>query len=253
MKTIWRGDISFGLVTIPVNLHSAVVHKTPQFKLLDKKHHLPIHYKRVCEKCKGDVEWDDVVKGLKVSKDNYIVFSQEELKALKPEKTETIDILEIVDAQQIDPIFFNKHFFVAPEKKKEKAYFLLKEILESSAKAAIGRFVMRDKEYMCSIESYKEGLLLTTLNYAYEIRDIDEIEELKEKPKLDKKEIGLARELIDKLYSEEFDISEYKDTFAHELKKILKKKEKGELISLEGKKHAPKEGKNLVEALRASL
>jgi len=252
MKSVWDGSISFGLVNIPVKLYSAVEQQAIGFRLLHKKCDTPLKYKRWCPKCKKEVEWENVVKGLEIKKGEFFVLTKKKLEKLKPEKTSTIDIIEIIDAQQIDPIFFDKHYFAAPQMDKEKAYFLFKEVLQSTAKTAIGRFVMREKEYVCAIESYKKGLLLTTLNYAYEIRDINKIEALKKAPALKKEELKLAKELINKLYEEEFDIKKFKDTFAEELKKVIKKIAKGEKIK-GAKVEKPEKKKKLMEALKASI
>jgi DNA end-binding protein Ku len=251
MKSVWDGSISFGLVNIPVKLFLAVQAQDVGFKLLDAKTKTPIHYKRWCSACNEEVAWKDVVKGLEIGRGEYYIFSKEELAKLKPEKTQTIEIIEFVDAGQINPIYFNKHYYVGPEKEKEKSYFLLKEVLLLSAKMAVGHFVMREREYMCAIESYKEGLLLTTLNYNYEIRDIKDIMELREAPKLKTEELELAKKLVGMLTQKEFDISKYKDTFAEEIKKAVKKKEKVEVSVVEEAK--PTKEKDLMAALKESL
>ena len=253
MKSIWNGSLSFGLVNIPVKMYSAVEAKAVSFRLLHKKHNAPIHFKRWCDECKKEVKWDEIVKGLEVAKDQYYIFTKEELKSIRPERTNSIDIIKIIDSHQLDPIYFDNHYYLGPEKKKEKPFFLFKEILQETAKAAVGRFVMREKEYICIVTAYRKGMLLTTLNYAYEIRDIDALEELKSGPKFRKEEQELAKQLINKIYDKNFDIAEYKDTFAEELKKLIKKKEKGEPIEIvEAEKEETSE-ENLVEALKASL
>ncbi|MBD3310376.1 Ku protein, partial [Candidatus Woesearchaeota archaeon] len=239
-------------VNIPVKLYSAVESEAPGFRLLHKKCNTPIRYKRWCKKCKEEVDWEDVVKGLKIKKGNFFVLTKKKLEKLRPEKTDEIEITEIIDSNQIDPIYFDHHYYVAPEKADEKAFALFKEVLQSTAKTAIGKFVMREKQHICAIQSYKEGLLLTTLNYAYEIRDMSRIEELKTAPKLKKEEVKLAKELVDRLYTEEFNIKEFRDTFAEELKKAIKKVIKGEEIKgVEVKK--PEKKKRLMEALKASV
>ena len=144
MKSVWNGSLAFGLVNIPVNLYSAVEQQTPGFTLLCSKCHTPLHYKRWCKKCDKEVKWADVVKGIELGKNKYFVLTKEKLAKLKPEKTSTIDIVEFVDLLQIDPIYFNKHYFVVPDKTKEKAYFLFQEVLSSAAKVAIGKFVMKE-------------------------------------------------------------------------------------------------------------
>lgn len=253
MKSIWNGSISFGLVNIPVKLYSAVDSQAFKFRLIHKKHKVPIHYKKTCDKCKGEVDWEDITKGYEVSKGEFITIDDKELQKIKPKSKDSIEIKEFVDSNQIDPIFFDKHYYVGPSKKGDKTYFLFKEILQQKAKAAIGKFVMREKEYVCAMDSYREGILLTTLNYAYEIRDISKIEELKERPDISKQELELGIELINKLSVKEFDISDFKDTYANKLKELIRKKEKGETIEVSEEPKAETKEKNLVEALKASL
>jgi DNA end-binding protein Ku len=253
MKSIWNGSISFGLVNIPIKLYSAIESKAFGFRMLDSKTHSPIKYKRISEKTGKEVPWKEIVKGIEVSKGKFFVPSKEQLSAIKPEKSGTVDIVEFVDDQQIDPIFFNSHYFIGPSKEKEKTYFLFKEVLQATARTALGRFVLRDKEYLCAIKSYKQGLLLTTLNYAYEIRDISKVDNLANAPKLQKQEMELAKELINKLYKEDFNISKFKDSFAEEMEKMLRKAAKGEVIEVRQEEKKAKKEENLIEALKASL
>ncbi len=253
MKVIWKGSISFGLVNIPINLYSAIEARGIKTKLLYKKNLSPIRYKRWCDGCKKEVPWEDVVKGFEIGEDEFVVVSQKELNAMKPEKSKAVDIVEFIEIEQIDPIYFNSHYYIGPEKADEKAYFLFKEILEQTEKMAIGQFIMHEKMHTCAIESYREGLLLTTLNYGYEIRDISEIKELKKKPNLSKQELELAKKLIDKITVKKFDINIFRDTFHDSLVTMLKKKEKGEKIMVEKKKEPKVKEENLIAALKASL
>lgn len=253
MKSVWNGSISFGLVNIPVKLYSAVESKGFSFRMLDSKSNSPIKYQRISTKTGKEVPWKEIVKGIEISKNRFFVPSKEQISAIKPEKSDTIDIVEFVDDQQIDPIYFNSHYFVGPSKEKEKTYFLFREILQATARTALGRFVMREKEYVCAIKAYKEGLLLITLNYAYEIRDISKVDNISSAPKLQKQEMDLAKELINKLYKEDFDISKFKDTFAEEMEKMLKKAAKGETIEIKKEIKKEKKEENLIEALKASL
>jgi DNA end-binding protein Ku len=253
MKSIWNGSVSFGLVNIPIKLYSAVESKAFSFRMLDKNSHSPIKYKRVSEKTGKEVPWADIVKGIEISKGKFFVPTKEQLEAIKPEKSDTIDIVEFIDQDQLDPVYFNSHYYIGPAKAKEKTYFLFKEILQITARTALGRFVMRDKEYVCTIKAYKQGLLLTTLNYTYEIRDIKEIDNLQPAPKVNQPELKLAEELINKLYKKQLNMEQFKDTFAEEMEKIMKKAAKGELIEpIKVVKKIQRE-ENLIAALKASL
>lgn len=254
MKSIWNGSISFGLVNIPIKLYSAVESKAFSFRMLDSKDYSPIKYKKVSEKTGKEVAWKDIVKGVEIGKGKFFVPSKDQLASIKPEKSDTIDIVEFVDQDQIDPVFFHSHYYVGPAKEKEKTYFLFREILQMTARTALGRFVMRDKEYVCTIKSYKEGLLLTTLNYSYEVRDIAKVDHIGvSSPKLQKAELTLAGELINKLYKNKFNIEQFKDTFAEEMEKIMEKAARGEIIESAKVKKVKREEENLIAALKASL
>ncbi len=256
MRSIWGGAISFGLVNIPIKIYSAIKEHVLGFKLLCKKCHTPINYQRWCPHCNKQVAWDDTVKGLELSKNNYFILTQEKLHQLRPEKTETLAIKEFIDISQLQPIYIEKHFYIGPEKSGEKSYFLFKEALEQTNKVAIGQFVMRDKEYICAILPYDQGLLLSTLNYDYEIRDINKITELETEPKLDTKELQLAKQLINQLTSKKFDLSKYKDTFAEQLAKEIKKSKKTKIpLKIQKREAKPKKEKesNLIASLRKSL
>jgi DNA end-binding protein Ku len=255
MKTIWKGSLTFGLVNIPIRLYSATEQKTLGFKMLCGKCHSPIQYKRWCPHCKKEIPWHDIVKGIKLKNDKFFILTKEKIEELKPEKTDTIDIIEFIEKGMIDPIYFNSHYYAIPGKSGEKAYFLLQKALSSGLKYAIGKFVMREKEYVCAIEAYQKGLLLTTLNYAYEIRDISKIEALTKKiPKIDKKELELANTLINKMTKKKFDISKFKDTFAQTLKKMIKAAEKGKKVTPPKiKKERATTQESLMDALRASI
>lgn len=258
MKPIWKGSLSFGLVTIPVRLYSAVQEHAIGFTLLHNKCHTPIFYKRFCEHCKKEVSWADVVKGLQQN-GSYAILTQEKLKALKPQTTDTISIVEFVSSDQIEPIYLEHHYYLAPEKKGEKSFFLFARALEKSRKVAIGIFVMREKQYVCVINPYENGLLLTTLNYAYEIRSLGQVPNLKDQPKqLSASELKLAQDLIAALSQKKFDITQFKDTFAQQLKaalrsaqkqKVIKKKKEKEIASVKKQK----DESSLMTALRASL
>jgi DNA end-binding protein Ku len=250
MKSVWKGYLGFGLVQFPVSLYSAIEPKTFNFRILCGKCKTPLHYKRWCKKCNKEIEWQKVIKGIEIGKGKIIPLTKETLEKLKPEKSDLIEIIEFIDNHQIDPIYFNTHYFLVPQTQKEKAYFLFKDVLQATNKIAIAKFIMREKEHICAIRSYKKGLLLSTLNYSYEVRDINEIETLKTSPRLNKEELKLAKQIIDKFYEQEFNITNFKDTFAEKLKETLKKLEKGEKIIIKKK---PKKEKTLIQALKATL
>lgn len=252
MKSVWKGSIAFGLVNIPIQLFTAHEPEALGFNLLHDKCLTPLKYRRWCSKCKKEVTWEHTVKGIKKANGSYLTFTQDDLHALRPEKTEEINIVEFVDANQVPLIYLNHHYYVAPNKKDDTAYALFIKALEKLNKVAIGRFVMRDKEYTCAIQSYGEYLLLTTLYYQYEIRGIEDLAFTK-KVKLSAKDIKLAEQIIKKLSVKKFDMSQFKNTFAQEIRKMLKTKGHKAKVS---KKRAPKtrtKKPTLSESLSASL
>lgn len=251
MKAVWKGFIGFGLVNIPIALYSAVSEERMSFKLLHEKDNGKIHYKRVCGKCGEEVDWGDIVKGLKVGKEEYIVLSKKEIDDLKPKKDDLLEIHEFVHENQIKWIYLNKHYFIGPSEGAERAYFLFKKTLEETNRVAIADFVLREKEYLVAIKPYEKGLLLSIMNYYNEIRDIKNVANISTKTSLKKKEKELAIQLIDQLTNNEFDPSKYKETFTENLKEAIEKKMEGEKISI--KKEKTKETEDLIQALEASV
>ena len=254
MKSLWKGSIAFGLVNIPIKLYSAVEERPLKMRLLHKDLLSPIRYKKWCDECTQEVSQDEIVKGIEVSKDHYVVITEEELQSIVPEKSTSIQIVAFIHSHQIDPIFFNSHYYAGPEKAKEKPYFLFREVLRQTAKTAIGCFVMREKEHICAIQAYRQGLLLTILNYNYEIRDIRRIDGLDEVHDISTVEMDLAKQLLNQLTVDELDITTFHDTFEEALERLVERKARGETISVHKKKEygeIPEE--NLIEALKASL
>ncbi len=254
MKAIWSGSLSFGLINITVKLYSAVAPSTPGFKLLCVTCHSPIIYERWCRHCNKQVSWHDTVKGLKQPDGSYFILTQENLKKLKPERSDNISITEFIDAHNLQPIYFDAHYYLAPSKMNEKEFFLFQQALDASGKVAIGSFVMHDKEHVCTIAPYQKGLLLTTLNYAYEIKDIGSIRELESKPTLSGVELKLAKQLIDQFSKKKFDLKKYKDTFEERLEQAIKEsKKRKSKTTVKKKKPTTAKKTTLVATLQASL
>lgn len=252
MKQIWSGSLSFSLVTIPVKLYSAVKEHILGFKLLCAKCNTPIQYERFCPLCKKAISWDHVVKGLKLPNGKYFIITPEKLKALKPEKMDEIHIKEFVALDSIDIIYFEHHYYLAPAKEGQSSYNLFCTALHDTQKAAVASFVMRDKEYVCAISPYQNGLLLTTLNYAYEIVPTKEIFQVKHK-KASVTELKLAKQLIAQGTVKEFDISVFKDSFAEKLKKAIKEQKHAKPTKKSVRKTKKPEKESLVSSLRASI
>jgi DNA end-binding protein Ku len=251
MRALWKGSLSFGLVNIPIKLYSAIEEKVISFRELCPRCHSPLQHRKWCPNCKREIAWAEIERGYRIAKDRYVILSKEELDAVKLKTTKAVEIVMFVDRAGLDPIFFEKHYFLAPQEGGERAYCLLKEILDLTGKAAIGKVVIRNKEYLVAILGYKNGLLMTTLHYAYEIRDISQLEELKVRVELKEEEKKLAKALIDEL-SAELDIKQFKDEYAEALKSLIKQKLAGKEIRVAAKERIEK-AKSLMEALKVSV
>ncbi|HTY43946.1 MAG TPA: Ku protein [Patescibacteria group bacterium] len=247
MKAVWQGSIAFGLVDIPVKLYSATEPRAISFKLFCNKCKSPLQYKRFCVKCKEEVPWSDVIYGFEISKGKYKFLTREKIEELKPEKTNTAEVLTFVDISSIDPIYFQKSYYVIPAKNKEKAFFLFLDALRASARAAVVKFVMRNKEYVCVVRYYRNILLMTTLLYLDEIRKLERFEELKDRPEISSEELKLAGKIIEKYSSKSLDMEKYHDEFAEKVKALIQGKKVKET-----KRKEPKPEK-LIEALRLSV
>jgi DNA end-binding protein Ku len=247
--SIWTGAITIGLVNVPVRLHAMIFDKSVTFKFLHKTDGSTLKYQKVCIKEDKVIPWEDIVKGFEVRKGEFVVFTNEELKAARPESDQRIRIDKFIDYFSIDPVYFDRSYVLAPDKNADP-YSLLLKALEKMGKAGVGRITLRTKEYPVLVHPYNGALVLTTLRYAYEVRDprkLDEIKELKE-PK--KEELDLARKIITDL-SGEFDIAEYKDTYRQKIEELVQKKMKGETITVE--KPVKEEAKELMVALQETL
>jgi DNA end-binding protein Ku len=253
MKSIWSGSLSFGLVNIPVKLYSTVEHSaTPGFKLLHAEDQSPIEYRRYCKLQDKEVPWSEIVKGLEVEPGSFFLFTKEELERLKPEKSDEIEIVGFIEPAQVDRVYLDSHYYIGPEKKRERAFFIFIQALQRAKKEAVGRFIMREKEYTCIVAPHGGGLLLSTLNYAEELRSVQGVENIADPVEVRPQELELAVALVEKLSLVRFDISQYKDQFAEHLKAAIASKDRKELVAVDReKKETPEE--NLMDVLRHSL
>ena len=250
-KAIFAGSISFGLVNIPIKIYKAVESKTISFNNLHKECHTPIIHKRWCPKCNKEVAYEDLEKGYKIAKDKYVIISKEDLEKLRLKTTKAIEIQEFVDASQIDPLYLEKSYYVVPEETGIKAYSLFVEALRVANKVAIGKVVIRNKEYLVALRAYKKGLVMHILHYLSEVKDIEEFSELKHLVTVREEELKLAQALIAKLTEKEFDLGKFKDSYTEALMKLIKAKAEGKEIKVEVEK--VEEAKSLMEALKASV
>jgi DNA end-binding protein Ku len=247
---IWTGSISFGLVNIPVKIYSAVQDSTLDLDMLDKKDHANIRFKRVNENTGREVAYTDIVKGYNYN-DEYVVLDADDFKAAAAEKTNTIDISGFVDQEEIDPIYYEQPYYLAPQKNGERAYGMLRDALAHAGKVGVSTFVMRSKEAPAVLRPYGNVIVLNRLRFAEEIRDPDELG-LPPHDKGKSREKEMAVKLIEQL-SQEFDINEFHDTYSDKLMKIIEDKSKGKRRPARPLKVVHKRTSDLMAALEASL
>jgi len=248
-RPMWTGSITIGLINVPIKLFPMIYDQGVTFHFLHKTDNAPLKYEKVCTRDNKTVPWSEVVKGYEISKNQYVVFGKEELDAVKPESDKRIRIDKFIDYLSVDPIYFYSSYTLMPDKSSD-AYGLLLAALEAMGKAAVGRITLRTKEYPLLVHAYKGALVLTTMRYGYDVVDPRRYEELKELKSPEKNELELAKKIIKDL-SGEFDVSEYKDTYRMKVEELIKKKMKGETITVE---KPPKiEVKSLMAALQETL
>jgi DNA end-binding protein Ku len=251
-RPIWSGSISFGLVNIPVKLFSAISEKEVRFHQVHGKDGGRIQYKRFCAAEDVEVPWDEIVKGYPISRHRIVTITPEELEEHDPETTRTIDITEFVDLATIDPIFYDRTYYLAPDRGAERAYALLFDAMAEKGRVGIARIVMRTKQYLCAVRPMGSALALTTMQYHDEIIGEDELE-LPKKVKPSAKELAMASQLIDSLAGE-WDPTRYEDTYRKQILELIERKAEGEPIEVKPEARArPGEVVDLFSALQASL
>jgi DNA end-binding protein Ku len=227
-RVLWKGAISFGLVNIPVALHSAEKRNTLDFTLLDRRDFAPVGYRRVNKQTGEEVAWDQIVKGYEHEEGSYVALSDEDFRRANVEATQTVDILSFVDAGEIAPFYFDTPYYLAPGKRGEKGYALLRETLKRSGKVAVANVVIRTRAHLAVLLPVGPMLLLNTLRYADEVRPMDELE-LPEEAKASPKEVDMALRLVKEM-SEKWKPEKYRDTYRDDiLARIEKKVKAGEM------------------------
>ena len=251
MKSIWKGAISFGLVNIPVRLYSATERETVSFHMLSKRDHSRIRFLRVSEATGKEVPYEEIVKGYELEDGGYAVLSDEELNEAAPEKSSTIEIQEFVNESEISSLYFDKPYYLEPDKSASKAYALLRDALAKSGKVGISQFVLRNREHLCALKAMDEVLVLNALRFASEIRPASELA-LPKKQKVSPSELNLALQLIDGL-TDKFDSKKYKDTYSEAVKQLIDAKAKGQKIKAPAKAAPSTKVIDLTAALKESL
>lgn len=253
-RAIWSGTISFGLLNVPVRMYSAVARRNIALREIRESDSARIKHRRVAEGTDEEVPYENIVKAYELSPGQYVPLSKDEMSALAPEKTRAIDVQDFVDIEEIDPMYFDSPYYLGPADGAEKAYSLLAAAMESSGKAAISRFVFRNKEHLAAIRAAEGVLTLTTMRFHDEVVPADELEVVPEKKqKVAKREREMAEQLIDSL-STEFEPNQYRDEYREQLLALIEQKAEGkEIVAPETE--APKETKapDLMAALEESI
>ena len=227
-RAVWSGSISFGLVNIPIKLYNSVSRKGVSFNQIDSRTGSRIKMKRVSAADDTEVPYEAIVKGYELSPDRYVLIEPEELDALDPEATHTIDIEEFISLSEIDPIFYDAAYYVAPVKGTEKPYALLVRAMEQEGKVAIARFVMRTKQYLAALRPKDGKLLISTMVYADEIIPAEEISDLDgvESIEVSDRELAMAKQLIDSLTTE-FTPEQFRDEYRDKVLELIEQKASG--------------------------
>ena len=253
-RAIWKGGISFGLVNIPIALYPATRREELKFRLLRKNDLSPVNYKRVAEKDGKEVPWDDIVKGYEYEKGNYVVLRDGDFQRVDVEATQTVDIQDFVELDEIDPIFFYKPYYLEPQKGGDKAYALLHDALKDSKKVGIAKVVIKTREYLAGVKPEDGALLLELMHFADELADISELR-IPKKVEVGKREMNMAKSLINSM-SSKWTPRKYKDDYREALMEVIEEKVEAGGKEIEEKStKAPKLTKviDLVSVLQKSL
>lgn len=250
MKALWKGNISFALVNIPVKLYGATHRKDLEFHLLHKKCSTPLHYERYCTTCKTDVAWEDTVHGYEYEKGKFVVITEEEMEHIPVRTSKSIDILRFVDPQDIDPLYYDRSYYLEPVEGGERAYALLRETMKASNRIAFAKITFKEKEHVAIIRLYHDTLMLQTLFYSEEIVKPETLN-IPKKIALDPKELSLAQELV-RHFTGRFNIEAYHDEYRESLMELIKAKIAGKEIKVAPKREVEKVV-SLMDALKKSL
>jgi len=255
--SLWKGSINFGLVHIPVSVHSAEVSKELSFRLLDARDHAPIRYHRVNEKTGKEVDWDDIVKGYEYESGSFVIMTEEDFKQAAIEANQSIEIDDFVDRSSVPLMYFEKPYYLLPEKGGQKGYVLLRETLRKLDKLAVARVVLRSKEHLTVLYPHEHALVLNGVRYEHEVKSLSEfnfpamaVGESGVTPK----ELQMAERLVKEMM-QKWEPSKYHDRYVEKLTQIIEEKASGQPHKKAKGKAAPSKGKviDMAELLRLSL
>ncbi len=252
MRSMWKGAVTFGLIYVPVKLYAATEKKDVKFNYLHKKCSTPVRYVRSCPYCDEEVGMDEIVRGYEYEKGRYITMTDEELAELAGEKERSIEIVDFVDAALIDPVYYDRSYYLAPGEGGTKVYALLKQSMEESGRAAVAHVAIRSRKSLCVIRPAGRALVMETMFYADEVRQVEKIEEIGAPAKVHENEIKMAVSLIDSL-TVAFDPAKYTSEYREKLHEAIRAKIAGEVVV--EKPVAPDNEKvvDLMSALKASI
>ena len=251
-RALWKGSIAFGLVNIPVELHTAVRDHRPRFRMLHASDKSPIQFTRVCAREGKPVAWEDLVKGFEYTKGHFVVLTKEDFEAAAVEKTRTVDILDFVEADEIDDRFFETPYYLVPAKGGERAYALLREAMRQTRRIGIAKFILRDALHLAAIEVIADAIVLTLMRFADELVDTGQLS-LPSDSGVRKQELDIAKTLVNHLQAK-WDPSKYTDEYRDNLMRIIEGKMKGKNVRLEAhEQRRDSQVIDLMERLRASL
>src|SRR5450432_1048307 len=222
MRAIWKGSISFGLVNIPIALYPATRKEELKFRLLRASDQSPVNYKRVAEKDGKEVPWGDIVKGYEYEKGKFVVLNEKDFQRVDLEATQTVDIQDFVDVEEIDPMFFYKPYFLEPQRGGDKAYVLLRDVLAQTKKVGIAKVIIKTRQYLAGVKALKHALVLELMHFAEELSDAEKLN-VPKSLEPGKREVDMARALVESM-SAEWDPKRYKDDYRDALLEVIEEK-----------------------------
>ncbi|HDD36686.1 MAG: Ku protein [Archaeoglobaceae archaeon] len=249
MRAVWKGNITFGLVSIPIKLYNATVSKEIQFHMLHAKDGGKIRFKKVCEKCGKEVSKDEIVRGYKLTKNEYVILTDEDFQKIPLKSVKSIEIRQFFSPSELNFIYYSNFYYASPDKGGERAYYLLRRALKETNSMGIGKIGMRGKENLIAIKAYNGGIVLAQLHYFDEIRNPYEIPNWGIEVEIDEEELELAKKLILAM-KKPLKLEEYRDEYKEALNKLIEAKIAGKEIKIAEEVKATK---SLMDALKASL
>ncbi|UAC49694.1 Ku protein [Bacillus aquiflavi] len=253
MHTIWKGSISFGLVNIPIKLHAATEDKDIKLRTLHKECHSPIKYEKVCPTCGKDVKTDEFVKAYEYTKGKFVVLDDEDFNKLKKENEDkSVEIIDFVMMNEIDPIYFNRSYYMSPNEGGVKAYSLLRKALQESGKVGLAKIIIRSKEQLAVLRVFENTLIMETIHFPDEVRKAQDVPNVPVESNVTKKELDTAILLIDQLTTE-FKPEKYTDEYRTALLELIEAKRTGKELVTPIEKEAPANVTDLMAALQASI